>query len=91
MFAICERGDAVIGHAGGSAPHRNIAALKPDAARAIPPGRGSEQKNGRQTQRDGNDGLGEIALVLILVERQSGPGLVTVHKADIGFETGVSR
>jgi hypothetical protein len=38
----------------------------------------------RQTQRDGNDRIGEVALVLVLVERQTRTRLVAVDQACVG-------
>src|SRR5690242_5850696 len=46
----------------------------------------TEKKHRRQTQRDGHDGRVEIALVLVLMQRESRTALVPADETGIGQE-----
>src|SRR5262245_66437664 len=88
MKAVGERTDAVIAQARGSAPHHDVAVNQTDRLRSIGAALAAEEKDGRQAQRYRDDGRRVVALVLVLVEREAGAGLVAVDEARVGREAG---
>src|SRR5665213_2370499 len=70
IVAVVERLDAVKGQPRGAAPHGDVAAFQPEPARPVAAPRAAEQEHRRQPERDRDDGRREVALVLVLMQRQ---------------------
>ena len=81
-----ERRDAVVAQPARAAPHDDVAVLERRRSgrslRFKPPNRNV----GRHAERHGHDRLREVALVLVLMQRQPRAGLVAVDEARVGRE-----
>src|SRR5215467_14117341 len=71
-------------------PDGNIAVLESELVHRIVASQPAKLERRRQTQRHGDDWMGEIALVFVLVERQARTRLVAVDQACIGAELGIA-
>src|SRR5262249_48627734 len=91
MIALGQRVDAVERHARGPAPDDDIAALEHYPARALAALQPAEQELGPQPERDGDDRLGEIALIAVLVQGQTRSRRITVNEAGVAREAGKAR
>src|SRR5438046_3544549 len=92
MMCRLERLHAVIAQAIGAAPDHDVAVLERYAAGLVGPFQPAEQKNRRNAERDRDDRRTEVALVLVLMQRQPGAGQVLVAEAGVpnkGVEAGV--
>ncbi len=70
MVALPERQHAVISQPRGSAPDNHVAVRQHHAHGCIRPLKTAEQEGGGKAQRDRDDRLTEVPLVLVLVQRQ---------------------
>ena len=91
MPSRLQRRDTVIAKAARSAEHDDVAMLENDALHLILALLPAEQKGRRHAERHGDDRLAEVALVLILMQREARARLVTIDEARIGREAGESR
>src|SRR5438445_611809 len=80
MMCRLERLHAVIAQAIGAAPDHDVAVLERYAAGPVGPFQPAEQKNRRNAERDRDDRRTEVALVLVLMQRQLGAGQVLVDE-----------
>lgn len=88
MGACGDGGYTVVDETGGASPDGYVAVLDADAARSVGSAEGSEEKGGGKAEGDGDDGLGVVLLVFVLVEREACAGFVAVDEAGVGFEVG---
>src|SRR5437667_12376469 len=86
MMCRLERLHAVIAQAIGAAPDHDVAVLERYAAGPVGPFQPAEQKNRRNAERDRDDRRTEVALVLVLMQRQPGAGQVLVDEARVGHK-----
>src|SRR5581483_5984809 len=75
----------------GAAPDDDVAAREPNAPRAHVALGASEKEYGRQPERHGYDGRAEVALVLVLMQRQSRAALVAIDETTVGSKAFESR
>ena len=91
MLAILQHCNAVVAEPRRRpAPDRNVTVTQRVFLYRIGALRPAELEGRGQAERSGNDRIGEIALVLVLVQRQPRAGLVPVDQAGIGPEAGIS-
>src|SRR5258708_5873570 len=86
VLAVGERRNAVKEKPGRPAPYHDIAMLQPKAAWLVAPFQPAEQEDRRQPQRNRNDRRAEIGLVLVLMQRHPGAGLIAIDQARIRRE-----
>ncbi len=91
IVAVGKRSDAVINEAIGTAPNDNIAALQQNTAGSVAAAIAAEQENCRQSERNRNDRRAQVALVLVTVQRQPGPGFVQIYQTRVRLEARVPR
>lgn len=84
VTAILQLRHAVIAKARRAAPHGDIAMPESELIHRVVSLQASELEYRRQTQRHGNDRIGEVALVLVLVQRQVRTRLIAVDQACVG-------
>ena len=91
VMSRLEGQDAVIAKSGGTAPDDHVTMSQRHAARRVGSAQSPEQKDRRQSEGDGHDRGREITLVLVLMQRQSRPGLVPVDETRVGREASEAR
>src|SRR5579871_6823623 len=69
--AFAQGCDSMVDEAGGASPYGDVAVFHADSAGSVGAGERTEQEGGGESERDGDDGLGEALLVLILMEREA--------------------
>lgn len=83
VLAVLERRDAMKAQPRRAAPDEDVAVLERDAPGLVAAGVAAPQEGGRQAEGDGHDGLGEVPLVLVLVQGHLGAGGVAVDEAGV--------
>src|SRR5206468_2977250 len=86
MMGFLERHDPVIAQSGRPTPHHYVAMRQLYPARLVGSTQPTEQEDGWNAQRHGDNRLPKILLVLVLVERQPGTRLVAIDEAGIRDE-----
>ncbi len=86
MFAILQRRNAVIAQPGGTSPDKYISMYDLNALCLVSPLQSTEEEGCGQSQRDGDYRLREIALIFVLVQRQSRAGFISIDQARIRDE-----
>ena len=76
--------DAVVDKAGGAAPDSDVAAFETKAPDGVGAALAAPQKNGGDSERDGDDRRPLVLLVAVLMEAELGTGLVAVDQAGMG-------
>jgi len=82
-MAWLERQHAVKAHARRAAPDDDVTMFQQDALGCIGALQAAEQKDALEAERDGDDGLGHIALVAVLMNAEFDACLVAVDVAGI--------
>src|SRR5690349_9765401 len=90
MFSVGKRCDTVINETEGAAPDNNIAALQSNPPGSVAAAVAAEQEDRRQSERDRHDRRGEIALILVAMQRQPRPGFIAIDQARVRLEPGVT-
>ena len=75
----------------GSSPHYHVPMHQPPAPGAVCAAGGAKQKHRRQPQGQRDDGLAQVLLVFVLVQREFGAGRVLIDQAGVGLKVGVTR
>ena len=90
IVAVGQRRDAVINQPIRTAPNDDVAALQRNAPRPVAAAVAAEQEYRRQSERNRDDRRGQVALVLVPVQRQSCPGLIQIYQAGVRLKAGIS-
>ena len=90
MLAILQHCNAVAAEPRRPAPDRNVTVTQRVFLYRIGALQSAELEGRGQAARNENDWIGEIALVLVMVQRQPRAGPVPVDQAGVGSEVGVA-
>ena len=66
--AFAQGCDSMVDEAGGTSPHGDVTMFHADSAGSVRTGERTEQEGGGESERDGDDGLGEVLLIFVLME-----------------------
>src|SRR5688572_4816472 len=91
MPGLLQRRDTVVPEAARPAPHDAVAVRELEPPRPLAALQAAEQEHGRNAERDRDDWLPPIALVLVLVQRQARAGLVPIDQTSVRRELGELR
>ncbi len=90
MDGWLQRHDAVKAKTRWASPYDDIAVLDGEALCFAGPLEPAKEKDGGNAQRNGDDGMAEVALILVLMQREFGTGMIAVDEAGVGSKPGES-
>src|SRR5580704_9633566 len=91
MLTVLQRQHAVVAQPRGTAPDDDIAVRERHPARLFRATCTAKEKYRGQSERDGHDRRLQVALIAILMQRQTRSGLVAVDETRIGREAAKAR
>src|SRR4030088_5866 len=86
MFPILQRRNTVITQPRGTSPHKYISMCDLNALRFVTALQTAKEESCGQSQRDGDNRLHKITLILVLMQRQSRTGFIPIDEARIRDE-----
>src|SRR5436190_22730941 len=75
----------------GASPYHDVTVDERHATGTLGPALTSEEKHGRQPERDGHDGRFQVLLILVLMKREPRAGLVAAPENGVGHRSGEAR